>query len=133
MVSREPRDEVTKIIIDPSGQFGDVTITAKPLTFDLDESKIIDGIAAAVAKAIVAEINAAAGDKWNKTGVLVNGIRAQASGKDYVVTVPRDRLQRDEVREKFFADIVAARKPLTPKAVQSAIGEAIADMIKVAK
>lgn len=118
-----------KIVIKPSVRSGAVTVTADELTIDLSEAKLVDGIAEAAAQAVKADIAAAPGDRWDRTGHLRAGIKASGG----TVSVPSDRLQRPELVERFRAEIASASNPLAEPVVQRAIEAAIADAVAVQK
>ncbi len=115
-----------KIDLTPKLRTANVTIKSDPIVFDFDEAKIVDGIAEAVAKAVVKDIRAQPVDKWDKTGHLASGIRAVRGD----VVAPSDRLNRDPALAQRFSDeIPAMRQPLEPRPVVDAIDLAVHEIV----
>lgn len=110
--------------IDMSMKSGAVTVKAEPLVIDLDEDKFVDGPADAMAIVLKEAVANQPGKKWDQTGHLRGGIRAD--GGD--VVVPSDRLQRAELRERFQQEVVPVRiteDPRVKRAIQRSLDEAV--------
>lgn len=102
------------------------------IEIDIDQGEPIkldefptDGIAEALAAELREAVERQPGAKWNRTGHLMRSIAAS----DDAVSVASDRLQRDDLAEKF-ADEVMPADPLNDRRVQEATEKAVAEAIK---
>ena len=91
----------------------------------------VDELARPIAEVIRAEIAAAIralpGNRWDKTGHLVDGLRIeQTAAGTWAVYPPADRLRTPELIAKLIADVPLIANPLASPRVQSAIAEALA-------
>jgi hypothetical protein len=141
-----------KIRIDESTSVGtksaSVTITAEPLEIEIDPLVLALGPAEAIANSIrvgiqnsgeqVSEGTArqrkargiAGRTKWNATGELARGIRAEQDGRGYSIVAPPGRLQDDEVAQKLVEDIEEIAEPVT-RTVEAAIEKTANEMISI--
>lgn len=99
--------------IDPSFKSANVECVADPL--EIDEFPL-DGIADALAADLRDAIAAQPGERWDRTGHLKRGTRRD--GAD--VVVPGDRLQRDELRERFAAEVMSPAPADSKRVVEAA-------------
>lgn len=81
--------------------------------------------ARAGADALRRAIAAQPGDKWDRTGHLASGLRASGDS----VTHPSDRLQRDELKQRFFDEVVPD-DPTDDAAVAKAIEQVLSEVIR---
>ena len=61
-----------------------------------------------LADTIKERINSAPGDRWNKTGRLLNSITAVNTKDGMAVVAGSDRLQRDDLAQKFADEILTS-------------------------
>lgn len=73
-------------------------------------------------------IQSAPGGRWNKTGRLLNSIHAEVNKGRVVVVASGDRLQRDDLAEKFAAEILSDSS--VDAATRGAIAVAVFGAIK---
>lgn len=107
-----------------SGQYASVTVSADSLEVDFDAIKADAGPANAIVDAIREDISnnetvsaaalkrrrkagASGTAKWDATGRLKSGIRAVKSGGGFDIVPPDDRLNSDELFNKFVEDLEA--------------------------
>lgn len=100
---------------------GDTSVEVDRLTMSDPD---LEPAAKAMAVRIKREIATAPGNRWNKTGKLLGSVRADGEQ----VVVASDRLQRDELAERFSDEIVPAD---LDEATSDAIAQAVYDSIKV--
>ena len=82
-----------------------------------------------IAERIKRAIQNAPGEKWNRTGKLLQSIRAVSSSDGSAgVAVASDRLERPELMQQFMDEIVPVD---LDKATQTAIADATHDAIEV--
>jgi hypothetical protein len=85
---------------------------------ELDE--VAEAIAAKLRRAVEAQ-----GERWNKSGRLAAGIKADGTS----VVVPPGRLERDPELAKRFHDEVQPSDPFDDRAVREAIAKALHDAV----
>jgi hypothetical protein len=94
-------------------------------SIEIDLDLDLEPVAEAIAADLKDVVRAQPGDKWHKTGHLVGNIKAE--GTD--VTAPADRLQRDDLAQKFVDDVVPDDPTKRPR-VAKALEEAADRMVK---
>lgn len=87
-------------------------------------------VGASLAETIKQRIRDAPGDRWRKTGRLLASISAVDRNGGVAVVAGGDRLQRDEVAQKFADEIIPAD---IGEATRAAIAEAVFAAFKVEK
>ena len=88
------------------------------------------GVASAIADRIKRSIHAAPGNRWNKTGHLLQSISVVGNSDGSAgVTVAADRLRQPEMAGVFTREILT--DPTRDSAVRSAISKAVADAIEL--
>lgn len=103
---------------------GPVTVKMEPWEIDLDPDEFVDGPVEAMAEVVKESIRNQPGDKWDKTGTLLNGVRAEGSN----VVGPPGRLGRDETSELFDREVLPPSvldQERVKRAIQQALDEAL--------
>lgn len=99
----------------------DTSVEGGPLTIeDWDLSGITDALAHELRQAVESQ----PGERWNRTGHL----KASIQGTDGAVTIAADRLQRDDLAQRF-ADEVMLSAPTENQRVQAAVEKAAREAI----
>jgi hypothetical protein len=109
------------IKIDPNMIAHGVEVRGDVLTID---DLNLAGIAEALAAGLRDAIRDQPGDKWNKTGTLVRGVKASESA----VAVPSDRLDSPDLAERFAKEVMPP-EPLADKRVVEATVKAIDESV----
>jgi hypothetical protein len=81
-------------------------------------------VAEACAEIIKRAVEAAPGSRWNRTGHLLSSI--DASGDS--VSVPSDRLQRDDLKQLFLEECV--KDPTNDPQFNAALDESVTQMLE---
>jgi hypothetical protein len=104
-------------------------VSGKPKFLGIKEPDFAS-VGASLAETIKQRIRDAPGNRWNKTGRLLASISAVERNGGVAVVASSDRLQRDEVAQKFADEIIPAD---IGKATRDAIAKAVFAAFKVEK
>lgn len=104
-----------KTVIDFSMTSGNLKVEADPIEIDLDPEKFVEGPAEAIAEVVKDAIEAQPGNRWNRTGHLKRGVRADGGG----VSVPGDRLASADVAQRFADEVMPSDPTRDPRVVEA--------------
>lgn len=103
-----------------------VTVKADPLVVDLDVKPL--AVAEAMARDVKQQIEAQPDNKWDKTGTLKAGIRAEQTSSGYEVVPPPERLGSDDLLQRF-TDEVMRPDPFQAPGVNDALDALLTKML----
>lgn len=93
--------------------------------------ELADPVAHVILEVIRDAIRAVPGNRWDKSGKLLAGLRVERVGPgQYAVMPPEGRLESDALMERLVADVPLLLDPTQHPRVQAAIVDALARAVR---